>query len=94
MKNNSVELLTEEELRHISQNMIDVSLGVKFHNAIPQILENQILMNRIKMIIKDKENEIEYMEKQYPNIESEEHNLHHEWKAKLDDVDMFKRLLL
>lgn len=59
-----------------------------------QILHNQGIVNRIKMIIKDKENEVEYIEKQYPNIESESHNLHHEWKAKLDDIDMFKRLLL
>lgn len=59
-----------------------------------QILHNQGIVNRIEMVIKDKENEVEYVEKQYPNIESESHNLHHEWKAKLDDIDMFKRLLL
>lgn len=59
-----------------------------------QILHNQGIVNRIKVIIKDKENEVEYMERQYQNIESESHNLHHEWKAKLDDIDMWKRLLL
>lgn len=58
------------------------------------ILHNQGVVNRIKIIIKEKENEVEYMEKQYPNVESELHNLHHSWKAKLDDIDMFKRLLL
>ena len=61
---------------------------------IQSIIKNQVLANRINMIIKDKESEIEYVEKQYPDIESESHNLHHEWKAKLDDLDMFKRLLL
>jgi hypothetical protein len=50
-------------------------------------------INKIKTIIKETENEIQYMENQYPDIESESHNLHHSWQAKLDKLDMFKRLL-
>jgi|APSaa5957512535_1039671.scaffolds.fasta_scaffold00325_36 hypothetical protein len=57
------------------------------------LLQNQIVVNRIKMIIKDKENELEIMEQNYPNIDSESHKLHHSWVAKLDNIDMFKALI-
>lgn len=58
------------------------------------ILHSQVVVNRIEMIIRDKENDLEYMEKLYPNIDSKSHNLHHSWVAKLDNIDMFKGLLL
>lgn len=38
---------SEDELRHVAQNIIDLSLGVKFHNSIPQILQNQAIVERL-----------------------------------------------
>ena len=110
MKNNSNITLNEDDFSLFSnsseefsdsnrQLLIEIYTVNSYDDKIAekvkqQILHNQGIVNRIEMVIKDKENEVEYVEKQYPNIEFESHNLHHEWKAKLDDIDMFKRLLL
>ena len=51
------------------------------------------VVNRIEMIIKDKENELAYCEQIYPNVESESHELHHEWIAKLNIIEMWKAVL-
>ena len=58
-----------------------------------QILHDQVVVNRIEMIIKKEKMKVKYMERKQPDIESESHRLHHEWVANLDRIDMFKRLL-
>jgi len=58
-----------------------------------ELQTSQAVVNRIQMIIHGKENEIRFMEDFYPNVSDEFHDLHHSWKSKLDDLDMFKRLL-
>lgn len=91
---NKVELLEYQ----LTRDDFDVTMNgtvIKYNsNIIKKILNDQAIVNRIRMVIKDKENEIKYMENQYTNVESESHKLHHSWKAKLDDLDMFKRFLI
>ena len=43
------------------------------------LLHNQIVVNRIEMVIRDKEVQLTYLEKVYSGIESESHNLHHSY---------------